>query len=315
MGALPSSTLDDVSVYLPPAGCTVEQTAPELGLTRPQARMLRRAHGFGSLREDPGADIFDLVGRAAEGALRTAVDRRAIRYLVFAHTVPSVTPAHTRAAEVLRDRLDLPRAEAFAVTQQHCASGLSALDVAGELLRADPDAGAKALVLVGEKRLRPLARLVARTCALGEASVACLVGQHGGRDRVLSYTDRTVRLLAEGVWTSAESEREFSEGYVRNLAGVIEEAACLAGLRLADIAMVVPHNVSRLLWSRTCAALGIGLPLVYLETIAECGHCLCADPFLNFVALRDAGRLERGARYVLTAVGLGSTYAAMVVEH
>ena len=313
MGALPSTTLDNVSVYVPPAAHTVEQSAPGLGLTRPQARVLRRAHGFGRLPEATGADVFELVARAAEGALRA--DRHSVRYLVFAHTVPTLTPAHTQAADVLRDRLGLIRAEAFALTQQHCASGLSALDVAGELLRADPDPGARALVLVGEKRLRPLARLVARTSALGEASVACLVGLGGRRDRVLSYADRTVRLVTEGVWTSAESEREFSDGYVANLAGVVREAVDRAGMGLADIAMVIPHNVSRLLWSRTCAALGIGLPSVYLETISEYGHCLCADPFLNFAALREAGRLVRGGRYVLTAVGLGSTYAAMVVEH
>jgi 3-oxoacyl-[acyl-carrier-protein] synthase III len=308
MGALPSTTLDDISVYVPPLARTVEHTAPDLGLTRPQARVLRRAHGFGTLREAPGADAVELAGRAV-----AVLDRRAVRYLLYAHTVPTVAP--DPAAQVLRDRLDLPYAEAFAVTQQHCASGLSALDIAGELLRAGGDPGARALVLVGEKRLAPLARLVARTCALGEASAACLVGLGGPRDRVLSYADRTVRLLSEGVWTSVESEREFGEGYVRNLAAVVRDAVRRAGIGLADITRVVPHNVSRLLWSRTAAVLGIEPSRIFLETIAEYGHCLCADPFLNFAALRDAGQLVPGGRYLLTAVGLGSTYAAMVVEH
>jgi 3-oxoacyl-[acyl-carrier-protein] synthase-3 len=315
MGALPQTTIDAVAAYLPPVVRTVEQTAPELGLNRAQARVLRRAHGFGALRETAGGDVVDLVERAALVPLRAVADRRAIRYLIFAHTVPSVTPAHLPAVQALRERLDLPRAEALAITQQHCASGLSALDIAGELLRASPDRDARALVLVGEKRLPPLARLVARTCALGEASVACLVGLGGERDRVLSYADRTVRLLTERVWTSPESEREFNDGYARNLAAVMAQAVRRAGIGLGDVTMVVPHNVSRMLWSRTADLLGIGLPTVFLETIGEYGHCLCADPFLNFAALRDAGRLVPGGRYLLTAVGLGSTYAAMIIEH
>jgi len=54
---------------------------------------------------------------------------------------------------------------------------------------------------------------------------------------------------------------------------------------------------------------------VYLDNIPRTGHCFCSDPFLNLVSLRDEGRLVPGARYLLTAVGLGATYAAMVIEH
>jgi 3-oxoacyl-[acyl-carrier-protein] synthase III len=61
------------------------------------------------------------------------------------------------------------------------------------------------------------------------------------------------------------------------------------------------------------AALGLDRDRVYLDNISRYAHCFCSDPFLNLATLRAEGRLAPG-HYLLTAVGLGATYAAMVVE-
>jgi 3-oxoacyl-[acyl-carrier-protein] synthase-3 len=256
-------------------------------------------------------DLFDLVLAPARAVLRQVPDPAVIQYLIFAHTVLYLTPPHIDAAQVLRERLGL-EAEAFAVTQQFCASGFAAIDIAGELLRDDPDA--RALVIMGEKPFTPSARLVAGTTLVGEGSAACLVAAGGAGATIRSYATRTLGQFCEGVRVTPDVLNEFNESYQDNLVAVMEEAVKGAGLTMSDVTMVVPHNVSRLLWLRTIAELGLGRERIYLDNIPRYGHCSCADPFLNYTSLREEGRLTEGGIYLLTTVGMGATYAAMVIE-
>lgn len=312
------TTIKDVAVFVPRRAIRVQDTAAELGLTRPQVRVLQRVHGFQQLRVDPDLGLIELVASAARRLLdsaRSVPDRSAIRYLIFTHTVGTITPSSVSVPMVLAGLLGLDRAEPFAVGQQNCANGLSALDMAGELLRADGDPSALALLVTGEKRLSSMARLLHKSTAIGEASAACLVGIGGHGDRVLSYADRTVGLADDVNWCSDETDTEFMDCYPQTLAQVVGEAVHEAGLTMDHVTMVVPHNVSRQLWHRSIPLLGIDLDRVYLDTMPEFGHCCCSDPFLNLASLRDRGRLIPGGIYLLTSVGLGATHSAVVLEH
>lgn len=320
----PPITLEGLAVFLPQRAICVEEIAAEFELTGPQARMLRRVHGFGQLRADPSLGLIELVAAAGRRLLGSVSDRSAIRYLIFAHTVGTITPSSLSAPVALAEMLGLDQAEPFAMGQQYCANGLSALDVAGELLLTDGDPRARALLLTGEKRLSSLTRLLGRSTIIGEASAACLVGIDGRGDRVLSYADHTVSLASEDSgfsdkdsknWVSDEMAREFIDCYPEVLAQVAGEAVRRAGLTMDRVTMVVPHNVSRQLWHRTVSFLGIDLDRVYLDTVPEFGHCYCSDPFLNLASLRDRDLLIAGGYYLLTSVGLGATHAAVVLEH
>ena len=313
--AVTSTSLERVGAYVPPRWVSVEEVAHDLGLSKYAARMFRKFHGLDRLHDDPESTVFDLVAAAAQEALRGMPDRSAVRYLLYAHTIPDVAPVAFDAARVIADRLGLSGADAFAVTQQNCASGLAAIDIAGELLRADGDPAARALVLTGEKSFTPVTRFIADTTIMGEASAACLVSVGGGRNRVRSYAARSRGEFADGIRLAPDLLKDFNESYAEDLISIVEEAVGGAGLRMADIDLVVPHNVNKLLWLRIIARLGLDPQRIYLDTIAEYSHCWCSDPLLNLVSLEAAGRLVPGGHYLLTSVGLGSTYAAMVIEH
>lgn len=317
--------LERVEAFAPRPSVTVEEVAGELGLSRFQARMFRRFHGMDRLRADAGLDVFELLQGAGEALLRWFGEPELIRYLILAHTVIEITPAQFDAASVLARRLGLTRAEPLALTQQNCASGLAAIDTAGELLRADGDPRARALVLTGEKPFTPLVQLIAGTTMMGEAAAACLVtagdettwrpAKTGSLDRIRSYASWTLGRFSDGVRLSPEGLKEFNDTYTTNLVAVVSEAVAQAGLGLGDITMVIPHNVNRLLWLRTADELGVDRRRIYLDNIPRYSHTYCSDPILNLATLRDSGRLRDGRYYLLTAVGLGATYAAMVIEH
>ncbi len=310
MSQLP--TIEGVEVFLPRRAISLEESVVGFGLSRPQVRMLRRLHGFDEIRTDPDLPLLDLVTTAAREVLRTIADTATVKYVIFAHTVQTISPSHVHMAEAISASLGLTEAESFTISQQHCANSLSALDIAGELLHADGDPAARVLLVTGEKRLPSLAGVLGVSTAIGEASAACLIGLDGNGDRVLSYADRTRGVPPESTWEEYPSIAMAQ--YAEDLVYVIGEALRRANTQISDIDMVVPHNVSRMLWYRTSEALGIDRRRVFLDTVGPNGHCYCSDPFLNLVAMAEGGRLVPGRRYLLTSVGLGATHTAVVIE-
>lgn len=312
MGSL--ATIEDVAVFLPRRSISVEESVTGFGLSRSQVRMLRRLHGFGELRDDPGQPLLDLLVAAARQVLGSA-DPTKIKYLLYAHTVQTVAPSHVVLPDAIGAALGLVDAEPFAIGQQFCANSLSALDIAGELLRADGDPTARALLVTGEKRLPSLVSTLGLSTAIGEGAAACLIALDGEGDRVLSYADRTSDLTSGANWIVGQVFNDIMASYMDDLVRVAGEALRRAGSGIADIDMVVPHNVSLMLWYRTIEALGLDRRQVFLETVAPYGHCCCSDPFLNLAMMRRGGRLVAGGRYLLTSVGVGATHAAVVIEH
>jgi 3-oxoacyl-[acyl-carrier-protein] synthase-3 len=312
----PATTLQAFEAYAPARAVTVEGAAERLGLNRHQTRLFRRVHGLDVLHEDPTEPLLDLITAPAAALLRTVPDPDRVRYLVFAHTIQTVAPSYMDVAGLAAERLGLRRATAFALTQQNCASGLAAIDVAGELLRADGDERGRALVVTGEKTFSRIAQLVENTSIMGEAATACLVGVGAGSGlRLCSYVVRTRGQHADIFRPTPQAQAEFTDTYTERLVEVIQAAATGAGLDLIDIDLIVPHNVNRSSWLRAIPALGLDRKQVYLDNVERYAHCFCSDPLLNLATLRDEGRLFPGGRYLMTAVGLGATYAAMVFQH
>ena len=309
------TTLRHIEAFAPDQTHGIEDVALAGGLNRNQARMFRRIRGLSRIHWDPDLDLFDLVAAPAEAVLKSLPATDHIRYLIYAHTFQELTPAPIIAAERLRERLGLEGADAFTLTQQNCASSLAALDIAGELLRADGDPDGAVLVLTGEKPYAGLTRFLMNVSIMGEASSACLVGLGGAGSRVRSYVSRTAGEFSDTYRMAPEAQRAFGTTYNARLLEVMRQALDEAGLELDDIAMVVPHNVNLSLWLQLCRQAGLDRDRVFLDNIAEYSHCFCADPFLNLVSMRERGLLVKGLPYLVTMVGIGSTYAAMVIEY
>ena len=304
-------TIEGVEVYLPRRAISVEESVAGFGLSRPQVRMLRRLHGFDEIRTDPDLPLLDLVTAAARGVLRTIPDTATVKYVIFAHTVQTISPSHVHMAEAISASLGLTEAESFTISQQHCANSLSALDIAGEpcaltaipppaccSLRARsgcPPSRASSASVLRSGRPRPRAS----SAWAGAATGSCPMRTGPGGCPTPTWEEYPNIAMAR---------------YVEDLVYVIGEALRRANTGISDIDMVIPHNVSRMLWYRTSEALGIDRRRVFLDTVGPIGHCYCSDPFLNLVAMAEGGRLVPGRRYLLTSVGLGATHTAVVIE-
>ncbi|MGQ4383104.1 3-oxoacyl-[acyl-carrier-protein] synthase III C-terminal domain-containing protein [Streptomyces sp. SAS_270] len=288
----------------------------ELQLTDVQLRRYERFYGLSEVCRDPEATETELLLRAAAKLVELRGQEQRVKYVLQARTMPSPLPYPLTSLGPVQAELGLEHATAFVVSHHACASGLLALDMAGTLLAADPDPDALALVLAGEKACTALTQSIPDVTVMGEGTVAFLVSaDRTGRDRMLGYAARTYPQFGDEFIMGESAAKEFQDLYGPGLCEVIGAALEEAGCGLDDLALVLPHNVNRLSWIGVCKALGLPLDRVFLDLVAETGHCFCADPFINLQQAAELGRLRPGDRYLMTSVGLGATFAAMVFEH
>ncbi|MEU4210422.1 3-oxoacyl-[acyl-carrier-protein] synthase III C-terminal domain-containing protein [Streptomyces sp. NPDC026206] len=305
--------IDAIAAYSPQQSVPVVPYLRRLGVGPQEALRYERFYGFSRVRLDPRGTLTGLLLAAAGrlGTLRGREDR--VRYVLHARTVPVASPYPANPVHEVRDALGLRHATALTVSQHACASGLLAVRLAGRLLAGHGDPDGLVLLLTGEKAFTPAARLIADTAVMGESAAAVLIGRGGPHDRLLGSATRLRGDFHQSPLLPPTADPRIQQGYTGQLAGVILDAVGRAGLAPADIRLVLPHNVNRMSWPRVLRKTGIhGMARLFLDNLPETGHCFCADTFLNHHAACALGRLHPGDHYVMTSVGLGAAFSAMV---
>ena len=189
------TTLVETAAHLADESLPLEKIAAEIGLTDREVRRYRRFFGLEGVRWSPAREVADLLLAAGRGLAALPGNEHRVRFVIHARTLEVLEATGPYSAGPLRRvtaELGLEHATAFAVSQHACASGLLAVDLAGRLLADCGDPAALALVLTGEKTYPHVTRYIPATTVMGEASAACLVGQGGDRDRLLSYATVTL---------------------------------------------------------------------------------------------------------------------------
>ncbi|MFI9007907.1 3-oxoacyl-[acyl-carrier-protein] synthase III C-terminal domain-containing protein [Actinosynnema sp. NPDC053489] len=308
------TALDAVSVYTPAFRVPIEELAGPLGLTDIQVRLFRRFHGLDRIRLDPDRSLGELLRAAVDGLTALRGNEHRVRYVVHGRAMPVVAPYPHNPLHDLCRELGLGHALAFTVTQQSCASGLLAVELAGRLLAADGAGDSLALVLTGEKAFTRDAQLLPGTSLFGEGASACLVSADGPRDRLLSFV-----CAQRGEFDAefGEQSERFHREYRGSLAEVMRRAVAEAGLGFEDVRLVLPHNVNVVTWQRLCLLMDFPVERVLLSNVPDSGHLFCADAFANHRTARDRGLLREGDHYLVATVGAGAgaTFSAMVFQH
>lgn len=310
------TALREVAGYLPERRVPLEELLSDRQIPASTVETLRRSYGYSEVRrQNPGETLLDLLAPAARGLSTLAANADRIRYVLYARTVPVSLPHPLNPLPELCELLDLHAATAFAVSHHGCASGLLAVDIAGRLLALDGEPDALALIVAGEQvftldeTLRPEAQI------FGEASAACLVSADGPRDRVLSYATLQRGDLDHWAVDSLDFAERFAREYTKLMSEVISAAAERAGLRVDELALILPHNVNARSWRKVCQQLGLPPTVVLLDNVSVLGHTFAADSFLNYRTAMDNGLLSAGDRYLVVSAGLGAIFSAMVFEH
>jgi 3-oxoacyl-[acyl-carrier-protein] synthase-3 len=310
------TALVEVAGYLPGLSVRIEDLADYLEMEPRQVQVFQRFHGLAAVpRRKPGETMADVLVATAQRLTGLAGREDQVRYVLHARGLPVAAPYPLNPVREVAHRLGLHRAGVFTVTHQACATNLLAVDVAGRLLAEDGDADGLALILAGDAIWTKEAEFVPEISVFGEGAGACLVTADGPRDRVLSYVTRSRGEYDGRIMDDPALLARFQREYPQALADVVLSAVERAGLTLADIGLILPHNVNTVSWRRLARLIGYPVERIMLDNVPITGHSSTADAFLNYATAVERDLLVPGQPYLIAAAGLGATFSAMVLRH
>ena len=242
-----------------------------------------------------------LTGSATMAASSEAGDGAVLR-------LESVAECFQYPASYLQAELELANAAVAGVDQQGCASLMSALRLGRAMLVAEPELGTVLCVSADVFPPGQPRDLVYNVISDGACAVLL---RHGAPNRILSCAQVT----KGSYWDAAAVEHEVIAAYFPTARNLITTALESAGLTLDDIALVIPHNVSRRSWDILRGLLQLPEERVYTDNIARVGHTIASDNILNLRDAIDAGRVKKGDKLLLFTFGFGLNWSCMVVEH
>ena len=146
---------------------------------------------------------------------------------------------------------------------------------------------------------------------VSDGACAALVRRGGTRNRIVECAQVTKGAL----WDSGEIENEIIAAYFPTAAALIERTLEKAGLQMDDIALVIPHNVSKRSWEILGRLVKCPPERIYTDNISKVGHTIASDNLLNLQRATESGLVKKGDRLLLFTFGYGSNWACMIVEH
>ena len=271
-----------------------------------------------------GETTASLATDAARQALAAAgIDAREVGLIVLATATPNQTFPAT--ATLVQAALGIDDCVAFDVGAV-CSGFLYALSVAESMIRGGT--ADTALVIGAETFSRILDWEDRSTCVLfGDGAGAVVLKAEEGGDRgVLS-----VALHADGrhnqlLYVDGGPSTTGTVGKVRmrgpevfkhavvKLAQVLGEALERAGLGVADVDWVVPHQANRRILDATARKLGLAPEKVVVTVDQHANTSAASVPLAFDAAVRD-GRIRRGDLIVFEAMGGGFTWGAATVRY
>lgn len=208
----------------------------------------------------------------------------------------------------LQAELELTSATVAGVNQQGCASLLSAIRLGRAMLATEPEL--RNVLCVGADVFPRYAPRDLVYNVISDGACAAVLSA-GSLNRILAC-----RQVTKGdYWDAATLEHEVIAAYFPTARNLISDTLDAAELTLDDIALIVPHNVSRRSWDILRGLLRLPEERVFADNIARVGHTIAADNLLNLRDIQDRGLVARGDRLLLFTFGFGLNWSCMVLEH
>lgn len=326
---LGTAGIESIAEYLPPHVATVSELS-ERGLLRGSADTLR-SFGFESVHLASEESNLDMAIAAADKLLNeSGIDRDQIGMILYAAALNSsstlwngsgssrpgsvldlgnVHDLFKYPGSVLQTELDLPNAAVVGINQVGCASIFAALRMARALVTTEDSL--KAVLCVSADKFPSAQHRDLAYNLVSDGACAALVRRDAKRNRIVECAQVTKGAL----WESDEIENEIIAAYFPTAAALIERTLHKAGLKMDDIALVIPHNVSLRSWEILGRLIKCPADRIYTNNISKVGHTIASDNLLNLKHATEAGLIEKGDHMLLFTFGYGSNWACMVVQH
>ena len=302
--------IDAMAVTLPP-GRWIADLADAAGLG---PAVIEAALNNG-LRMIPVSDSGSFVDFALEpvNALLSADPqaRAGIRLVLLAHSSPLVCPGDSDLLGELLHRAGLSGASSFAFTGQPCAVLHAAVRCGLDALEDDEDGSV--LVLGVDRANHPAERMFFGS-AMGDVSVALLLGRDSQRRRIVGTYQHTELYAYNGELSDAKAIQAFRDRNPLLIRSAIEGCLAMAGHCLEDLAAIIPHTPYLSIWDTMARLLRWPRECILTDYIAETGHLNSNDSFVHFYRAQAEGRIRPGDLVLLINPGFGGSRGCTLIR-
>ena len=263
-------------------------------------------------------DAHDLALAAVQQLLdEHAIDPESIDVIFFAGAIPSshcvaVSEAplagFTYPAARIQYECGLLNATAHGVSQSGCTGLMDAVALAADHLLANPRA--RRIVCVSADVLPARAKREIIFNVISDGACALLIERGAGPHRLLART----RITKGYYWNAGASQNEIVASYFPTARTLVRDTLAGLGMEPRDVTAVIPHNVSLRSWEILLPMVGIPMDRLFADNIAQKGHVIAGDNFINLRDAVDSGRISPGDRLLLFNFGFGAHWACMVLE-
>jgi|TARA_B100001079_G_scaffold65667_1_gene55899 3-oxoacyl-[acyl-carrier-protein] synthase-3 len=275
-----------------------------------------------------GETTCDLAEKASLNAMDAAgVDPLDIDLVVLATTTPDQVFPST--ACLLQERLKISNNSPAFDVQAVCSGFIYALDLANKFITGG---NVKCALVVGAETFSRIIDWTDRnTCVLfgdGAGAVVLKADQESGITSSILHANGAYntllhvphgvskgfdRVQAGGAFTQMQGSEVFKFA-VRALGDIVDEVLEKEGLSKNDIDWLVPHQANIRIISASAKRLGISLDKV-IVTIERHGNTSAASVPLAFDEAVREGKIKRGQRVIMEALGGGFTWGAVLMVY
>jgi 3-oxoacyl-[acyl-carrier-protein] synthase III len=310
--------------YLPRHQRTVEQVVKS-GLSNSSEEKLTQL-GFGSIRvaEDQSAEELAVLA-VRDLHERSGFDLDQIDVVLYAGGLATSSVVVTDQQErwgamvdptplfrfpgcYLQAEIGIPNASVIGLTQLACNSFQAAIRTSRALIASEPDVN-HVLCVAADRFPRDAKREIVYNL-MSDGACAAVVSRGETSNAILAIT----QITRGAYWDATVSHDQLIAAYFPLARRAIVEAVDRAGLDLASIDLLVPHNLNLKSWAILAQVLGIPLERVFTRNIARIGHVVASDNVINYVDAIDEGRIRKGDKVVLFAMGFGAHWSCTVVQ-
>jgi len=269
----------------------------------------------------------DLAVKAAAAALEDAgLTARDLDEIVVTTDTPEVYLPDTAA--FVQERLGARQIPSYDLAGSGCAGFLLALDIGRSRVR---DRDRRILVVAVELITRLMNWNDRNTCVLfGDAAAAAIVGRgphtmeivaatagtDGSKSDILAVEiggTRTPFTVEGGRQELVMKGREVFKEAVEHMSAAAHEVLAQAGVRLEDIALLVPHQANMRILDAVRGELGLPAEKVVIN-VQEYGNTGSASVPLALWEARQQGRIKPGDLVLLVSFGAGFHWAGMLLR-
>jgi 3-oxoacyl-[acyl-carrier-protein] synthase III len=270
--------------------------------------------GIKERRVSKKESLLDMAEKASRMALdMTKVSPQDIDAIILATLTPEL--GFPASACLLQGKLECKRGFAFDISAA-CSGFLYGLEIARGLIQGN---GLKKVLLVGAEKLSDIVNWQDRsTCVLfGDGAGAVVVSDEGEGEILASVmrSDGTAWevLYAERCGYINMKGRELFKLAVKSMEEVCLEVLQRAGLSVEQIDLFVPHQANIRIMEALAERLNLSMEKVY-SNIHKYGNTSAASIPIALTEAYLEGRLKRGDLVLMTAMGGGLTWGAVLIR-